>query len=120
MEIGISEIIFVLSIISCAYTIERMFFRKRGSDFKEYPKADGAGNNQATGLKEEDAQDPYGILQINRNATKNEITSAYRKLVKIYHPDKVAGLAPEYREIAERKMKIINAAYEKVKETFNR
>jgi DnaJ-class molecular chaperone len=120
MQIGITEIIFVLSIISCAYTIDRMFFRKRGSDFKEYPKADGAGNNQETGRKEEDVQDPYEILNIKRNAAKSEIISAYRKLVKIYHPDKVAGLAPEYREIAERKMKIINAAYEKVQEAFDR
>jgi preprotein translocase subunit Sec63 len=35
----------------------------------------------------------------------------------MYHPDKVAGLAPEYREIAEKKMKMINAAYRRLKDT---
>ena len=29
----------------------------------------------------------YDILQINRNATKEEIKNAYHKLAKIYHPD---------------------------------
>jgi preprotein translocase subunit Sec63 len=32
-------------------------------------------------------------------------------MAQMYHPDKVASLAPEYREIAERRMKEINAAY---------
>ena len=32
----------------------------------------------------------------------------------MYHPDKVAGLAPEYYEIAETKMKDINAAYAQI------
>ena len=32
----------------------------------------------------------------------------------MYHPDKVAGLAPEYYAIAEQKMKDINAAYAQI------
>jgi curved DNA-binding protein CbpA len=35
----------------------------------------------------------------------------------MYHPDKVEGLAPEYRQIADQKMKVINAAYEQLKLT---
>jgi len=30
----------------------------------------------------------YEILQINKNATRNEIKKAYKKLILIYHPDK--------------------------------
>jgi DnaJ-domain-containing protein 1 len=41
--------------------------------------------------------------------------AAYRRMVQMYHPDKVSGLAPEYAEIAERKMKEINAAYAQLK-----
>lgn len=59
--------------------------------------------------------DPYDVLQVRRTATDGEITGAYRKLVQMYHPDKVEGLAPEYREIADKRMKAINAAYEQVK-----
>ena len=43
-----------------------------------------------------------------RNATQDEISASYKKLAQMYHPDKVAGLAPEYYEIAETKMKDIN------------
>jgi len=31
-----------------------------------------------------------------------------------YHPDKVATLAPEFRELAERRMKEINTAYDEL------
>ena len=34
---------------------------------------------------------------------------------QMYHPDKVAGLAPEFQGIPDRRMKEINAAYEVLK-----
>ena len=58
---------------------------------------------------------PYDVLGIRSRASEEEITSAYRQLVQQYHPDKVAGMAPEFREVAERRMKEINAAYEELK-----
>ena len=51
------------------------------------------------------------ILEIGPNATKTEIVAAYRKKAQMYHPDKVAGLAPEFQELAEVRMKEINRAY---------
>ncbi|MBI5839983.1 MAG: DUF4236 domain-containing protein [Chloroflexi bacterium] len=62
--------------------------------------------------KEENA---YTILSVSKNASWEEISSAYKKMAQMYHPDKVAGLAPEYQEIAEKRMKSINAAYEQLK-----
>ena len=56
----------------------------------------------------------HEILQVGLDASKEEINAAYRRMVKMYHPDRVSGLAPEYAEIAERKMKEINAAYEQL------
>ena len=44
-----------------------------------------------------------------------EISDAYRKLARVYHPDKVLGLPAEAREISERRMKEINAAYAELK-----
>ena len=41
-----------------------------------------------------------------------EVTNAYQRLLKQYHSDQVANLAPELRELAEQRMKEINAAYE--------
>lgn len=41
--------------------------------------------------------------------------AAYRQMAKMYHPDRVANLAPEFIELAEERMKEINAAYEVLK-----
>ena len=32
-------------------------------------------------------QDPYKVLGVSRDATEQEITQAYRRLAKKYHPD---------------------------------
>ncbi|HSN74495.1 MAG TPA: DUF4236 domain-containing protein [Anaerolineae bacterium] len=63
---------------------------------------------------------PYTVLNVSQNSTWEEISAAYRKMAQMYHPDKVAGLAPEYREIAERRMRAINAAYEQLEHNFRR
>jgi DnaJ-class molecular chaperone len=120
MEIGITEIIIILVFIFLAYKKDRMYFRKEKSNFNEWTKKEPNRNRQGIGQMAEEEQDPYKILNIGRNATRDELISAYRKLVKMYHPDMVAGLAPEYREIAESKMKNINSAYRKLKETIER
>ncbi len=59
---------------------------------------------------------PHEILGVSANATIEEITAAYRQMAQLYHPDKVANLAPEFLEIAERRMKEINLAYAALKQ----
>ena len=54
--------------------------------------------------------DPYQVLGVSRNASEEEIRSAYRKLAKQYHPD----LHPGDQEAA-LKMQQINAAYDQIK-----
>ena len=57
----------------------------------------------------------YDMLQVSINATDEEITAAYIRLAQMYHPDKVEGLAPEYKVIANTRMKQINNAYARLK-----
>jgi DnaJ like chaperone protein len=55
--------------------------------------------------------DPYTVLGVSRSATKEEIKAAYRKLVRKYHPDKVAHLGDEFKILAENRFKEIQQAY---------
>lgn len=55
-------------------------------------------------------QDPYKVLGLSPGASDEEVTKAYRKLAKKYHPD----LNPDDKEAA-KKMSEINAAYEQIK-----
>ena len=50
----------------------------------------------------------YDILNISKNATKDEIKNAYKKLAMKYHPDKNI----DNKEVAEEKFKQVSEAYE--------
>jgi DnaJ-class molecular chaperone len=52
-------------------------------------------------------EDPYVTLGLSRGASQNEIRTAYRKLVKLHHPDLNPGNAA-----AEERFKIVSAANE--------
>lgn len=60
------------------------------------------------------SHDPYDILGVSRYASEDEIKNAYRKLANKYHPDKVDHLGEEFKELAEKKFKDIQAAYQKL------
>lgn len=55
------------------------------------------------------------VLEVLPTASSREIQAAYRKQMSQYHPDKVATLGQELRELAERKSKEIDAAYKRAK-----
>ena len=57
---------------------------------------------------------PYEILGVTPKSTRDEIKKKYRALVHQYHPDKVAHLAVEFREVAEKRIRDINAAYKEL------
>jgi DnaJ-domain-containing protein 1 len=66
-------------------------------EFEKYKKRIAEGKNY------------YEILNIDSNATQEEIKEAYRKLVLIYHPDKVP---PEKKKEAAEYFRKIQEAYE--------
>ncbi|MDH5831792.1 DnaJ domain-containing protein [Luteimonas sp. M1R5S18] len=58
---------------------------------------------------------PYRVLGLTGDASDAEVDQAYRRLMAQYHPDKVAGAAPELRAQAEKKARAINAAYDRIR-----
>jgi hypothetical protein len=57
-----------------------------------------------------------GLLGLNPNFSQEELKKAYREAIKMNHPDKVAGLAVEFKILAERRTRQINQAYSKLLE----
>ena len=57
--------------------------------------------------------DALEILGLKSKTTKEEISAAYRKLVKLYHPDRLRGLgvSPKKIEFAADRLAEINNAY---------
>ena len=51
-------------------------------------------------------------LGLTRTATLEDLKRAYREYMRDYHPDRVAHLGADLKDLAERKAKEINAAYE--------
>ena len=57
----------------------------------------------------------YKILEINPDASDDEVKKAYRKMAMKYHPDKVSYLGDEFQKDAKEKFQKVNEAYEEIK-----
>ncbi len=64
----------------------------------------------------EEAADPYEILGLKPDASDEEVKRTYRKLIRENHPDTLIaqGVPQEFIDLANEKMAIINAAYDRV------
>lgn len=58
-------------------------------------------------------RDPYDVLEIDRNASDEEIRRAWRRLTLVWHPDRFEN-DPELRTRAEERFKEINEAYQEL------
>ena len=62
-------------------------------------------------------KDPYEVLNVPHNASDDEIKKAYRDLARKYHPDNYVD--NPLADLAQEKMKDINAAYEEIQRRRN-
>ena len=72
-----------------------------------YRRAGAAGGDVSRQEEAPVSEDPYAILGVKREATQDEIRSAYRQLAKKLHPD----LNPGDKQ-AEEKFKQVSVAYD--------
>ena len=56
--------------------------------------------------------DPYKVLGIDRNATDDDVKTAYRKLSRKYHPD--ANVNNPNKDKAEEMFKLVQQAYDQI------
>ncbi|RMB91688.1 hypothetical protein DUI87_31918 [Hirundo rustica rustica] len=64
----------------------------------------------ALGEEAPDNEDYYGLLNVRREASQEELKAAYRRLCMLYHPDKHRD--PELKTQAERLFNLVHQAYE--------
>ena len=53
-------------------------------------------------------------MELDKDASPKDIKSAYRRMVKKFHPDKVQHLGKEYQKGAEEKFRKVQEAYEQL------
>jgi DnaJ like chaperone protein len=53
----------------------------------------------------------HEILQVGPSAGEGEIRDAYKRMISLYHPDKVESLGPDLKTLAIQKSQEITAAY---------
>lgn len=111
------------------YVLYWLFFKSRffrdffmGADFSGFGEEAGQGPRQQSHGEQQRAgtardasprpRSPYEVLGVSRGASPEEIRHAYRELANKYHPDKVAHLGDEFQQLAERRFKEIQEAYQ--------
>ncbi len=78
------------------------------------PKRKSSQEQQADAAGNADVDWAYRVFDLPETASNAEIDRAYRRLMGQYHPDRVAGAAPDLQKLAETKSREINAAYDRI------
>lgn len=76
---------------------------------------DSSDLNSIQAMFVHDIDKDYKILEIDPNATEEEIKKAYRRMAMKYHPDKVSHLGEDFQKAANEKFQKVNEAYENIK-----
>ena len=63
-----------------------------------------------------ESDNAYRILELDKNATIDQIKKSYRDLAKKHHPDKVQHLGEAYVKAAQNKFQKIQKAYQNIKD----
>lgn len=80
------------------------------------PSAAGNTADGETATRDAGEKSPYQVLGVERGASQEEVTRAYREKMKQYHPDRVAGLGGELQRVAHEKSVEIQRAYDALRQ----
>ncbi len=79
-------------------------------DQADSDEADGADRACAAAHRTETDAGWCSVLGVPPSATIEEVKQAYKSLIKQSHPDRVHGLSPAFRQLAETETQKLNAA----------
>jgi DnaJ-domain-containing protein 1 len=88
------------------YTYDNRFLSTLYADFASYSFGDLVKDTQ-----EEEYKQYYTILEVPVGASKDVVRQSYKKLVKIYHPDKIMADEPYMVEHYTQKFQLLQEAY---------
>ena len=103
------------------YRLVSNYLSPNTGDGQKQPRTDSDRRNEAPRQQEwqrnweppkPDVPAWFEVLEVPEQAEWSDIERAYRLKISQYHPDKVAQMGEDIRQIAETKSKQINAAYE--------
>ena len=91
------------------------FSKRKKSNSQKQKEFDEIGQNDV-----DQSEKKYSkVLGLSGGESFKEIEDCYRKLIKMYHPDKVASMGKEIIKTAEEKTKELNGAYDFFKKNHN-
>jgi hypothetical protein len=89
------------------YTYDNRFMSKLYSDFASYSFGDLCKDHE-----DEKHKKFYTILECPIGASQDALKKSYKKLAKVYHPDKVIHEAPHMVTHYKQKFQLLQEAYE--------
>jgi DnaJ like chaperone protein len=120
-----TEVIVIVGGLILGYWIVARLFNRTPASSANTHSSDDSGNDAQSDRSQEKSpgnnnsgEEDYipaswfRILEVSESASQEQIVTAYKQKIHQYHPDKVAQMGAEIRELAEFKSKQINAAYD--------
>jgi hypothetical protein len=100
---------------------EEGYFQRTGRKWEDDHKRHTSEHSQETNSEEKNLNHDacLRLLGLNAKFSEEGLKKAYREAIKMNHPDKVAGLAVEFKMLAEKRTRLINLAYSKLVETVS-
>jgi DnaJ-domain-containing protein 1 len=126
-----SEVIVIIACLAIGYWLVSLLLRRQGSRQRNHtrgsqenkpdaPERDCGRERKRASDSEEFEKSPSGpddpapwfqVLGVSQNASREEISAAYKLKIGQYQPDKVSRMGEDIRRLAEVRSKQINAAY---------